>query len=159
MNISDFADTAPTYRPENFLNGRLEGWGILERLTGGLQQRFTVQATGVWRPGDGALDFTETWRFDDGHVDTLNWRILPTGDGGYVGEEDRLEGQAEGESAGCAFHWRYTREVPQKDGSKTKLNFKDWFFRIDERVTMVKGTAGRLGVPFATAHVCYRRLD
>lgn len=157
MKISDFEGTTPVYRPEEFLTGRLEGWGIMERLTGGLQQRFMVQAEGAF---DGAvLTFTETWTFDDGHVDTLHWRIRPGPDGRYVGDEPRLDGQAEGDQAGCAFHWRYSRDVPQKDGSTTKLNFNDWFYRIDERVVMVKGTAGRLGVPFGSAHVLYRRLD
>ncbi len=157
MKISDFNATTPEYRPEDFLAARLEGWGVLERITGGLQMRFTVQAEGRF---DGAeLAFRETWTFDDGHVDTLNWRIRPVGDGRYVGAEYRLDGQAEGDQAGCAFHWRYSRDVPQKDGSSMKLNFNDWFYRIDDRVVMAKGTAGRLGVPFATAHVVYRRLD
>lgn len=156
MNISDFVGTTPEFRPETFLDGRLEGWGIMERLTGGLQQRFTVQAQGRF-DGD-ALAFTETWTFDDGHVDTLNWRIRPLGDGGYIGGEDRLDGEADGDQSGCAFHWRYTRDVPQKDGSSTKLYFNDWFYRIDDQTVMVKGTAGRLGVPFATAHLLYRRL-
>lgn len=155
MKISDLAGTTPVYRPEEFLAGELEGWGILERLTGGLQQRFTVRATGHLDGNE--LAFTETWTFDDGHVDTLRWRIRPLGDGRYEGDEDRLDGQAEGDQAGCAFHWRYSRDVPQKDGSSTRLNFNDWFYRIDDQVVMAKGTAGRMGVPFATAHVLYRR--
>ena len=157
MKISDFEGTTPVYRPETWLAGRLEGWGVLERITGGLQQRFTVRAEGRF---DGAeLAFTETWTFDDGHVDTLRWRIRPLGGGRYVGDEDRLEGQAEGDQAGCAFHWRYARNVPQKDGGTVRLDFNDWFYRIDARAVMVKGTAGRLGVPFGSAHVLYRRLD
>jgi hypothetical protein len=39
------------------------------------------------------------------------------------------------------------------------LNFNDWFWRIDERVAMVRGSAGRAGVAFAVAHVTYRRAD
>lgn len=156
MKISDFETTTPVYHPEDYLVGALEGWGILERITGGLQQRFTIRAEGQF---DGVeLAFTETWTFDDGHMDTLRWRIRPIGEGKYVGAEDRLEGQAEGDQAGCAFHWRYSRDVPQNDGSSTKLNFNDWFFRIDDDVVMVKGTAGRLGAPLATAHVLYRKL-
>ena len=127
MKISDFENTTPVYKPEAFLAGRLEGWGILERITGGLQQRFTVTAEGRWEAVKGELDFTETWRFDDGHVDALRWRIRPLGDGRYEGDEDRLEGQASGDQAGCAFNWTYSRDVPQKDGSSTKLNFNDWF--------------------------------
>lgn len=157
MKITDFENTTPVYRPEAFLSGRLEGWGVMERLTGGLQMRFTIQAEGRLEGDD--LAFIETWTFDDGHVDTLRWRIRSSGDGKYVGSEDRLDGQAEGHRAGYAFHWRYSRDVPQKDGSTTKLNFNDWFYQIDDRVVMVKGTAGRLGVPFGTAHVLYRKLD
>ena len=157
MKISDFENTLPVYRPEDFLAGRLEGWGILEKITGGLQQRFTVQAEGVF---DGSvLSFRETWTFDDGHVDTLAWTITPLGGGKYSGSETRIDGEAEGDQAGCAFHWRYSRDTPQKDGSSTTLNFNDWFYRIDDRIVIVKGTAGRLGLPFGTAHVTYRRLD
>lgn len=159
MMISDFAGTTPEYRPEQFLAGRLEGWGILERLTGGLQSRFTVQAEGVWDEARGGLAFTETWTLDDGHVDTLSWLIRPLGNGKYEGEEPRVDGKANGDQSGCALHWVYTRDTPQKGGKSVTLDFKDWFYRIDEHVVMVKGTAGRLGVPFATAHVLYRRLD
>lgn len=52
----------------------------------------------------------------------------------------------------------YTRDVPSKDRSETQLNFDDWFYRIDDRGVIVKGTAGRLGLPFATAYVTYRKL-
>jgi hypothetical protein len=39
------------------------------------------------------------------------------------------------------------------------LNFDDWFFQIDEHVVIAKGVAGRLGLPFASAHVTYRAAD
>lgn len=92
-------------------------------------------------------------------MDTLEWTIRPLGGGRYGGSEIRIDGEAEGEQAGFAFHWKYTRDGPQPDGKSIKLNFDDWFWRIDERVVVVKGTAGRLGLPFATAHVTYRKLD
>ncbi len=140
MKINDFANTVPTYRPEAFLAGRLEDSGTLESVTGGLQQRFTVKAQGRFDGRD--LSFVETWRFDEGQVDTLRWTITPLGDGKYRGAEDRLEGEAEGDQTGCAFHWRYSRNTPQKDGSTTRLNFNDWFFRTDEEVVVVKGRPG-----------------
>lgn len=156
MKIEDFAGTGPEFRPEEFFDGRLEGWGVLEKPTGGVQKRFTVAAEG--RSFAGGVRYAETWTFDDGHVDTLNWEIRAQGGGRYTGVEDRSEGQAEGERAGCAFHWKYSRDTPQPDGKSMKLNFDDWFFRIDESAVVAKGTAGRLGLPFATAHVTYRKL-
>ena len=156
MNIQDFEGKGPEFRPEDYFNGRLEGWGVLEKPTGGVQKRFTVAAEG--RSFDEGVRYTETWTFDDGHVDTLNWEIRKAGDGQYSGVEDRSEGEAKGEQAGCAFHWKYTRDTPQPDGKSMKLNFDDWFFRIDEDAVVAKGVAGRLGLPFATAHVTYRKL-
>ncbi|MFC0242780.1 DUF3833 family protein [Rhodopseudomonas telluris] len=159
MSIDDFKNTSPEFLPEEFFNGRLEGWGVLESLIGGLQKRATITAEGKWDAATQAVHFTETYRFDDGHVDTLQWTIRKLGPGKYSGTEPRLDGEASGEQAGCAFHWQYTRETPQKDGSTTKLNFDDWFYRIDATGCMVRGSAGRAGLPFATAHVTYRKLS
>ncbi|WP_333919225.1 DUF3833 family protein [Bradyrhizobium sp. CCBAU 45321] len=75
--------------------------------------------------------FTETYTFDDGHSDTLRWTIHKMGEGQYTGHENRLDGEATGEQAGCAFHWKYSRETPQGDGKSFKLNFDDWFYAID----------------------------
>jgi len=163
MDIEDFNGTSPELRPEDFLAGDLEGWGVVERVTGGLQQRFTVRACGSWDEAAQLLSFTETWTFDDGRQDTLSWRIIRRAEGRYAGHEPRLEGEAEGERAGCAFHWRYTRDTPQKGGepgveTSMVLNFNDWFYRIDERVVMIRGSAGRAGLPFAILHATYRRL-
>lgn len=155
MKLSDFEGTTPLFIPEEFLIGSLTGWAILEGPMGGLQKRCSIRATG--KKTGGVIQFEETWSFDDGHIDHFDWQISPAGDNRYSGTEPTLEGEARGECSGCAFHWVYTRNVPQKDGSVTKLNFDDWFIRIDERGVIVKGTAGRLGLPFATAYVTYIR--
>jgi hypothetical protein len=159
MKIDDFEGKGPPFRPEAFFDGRHEGWGVLEGPTGSLQKRFTVKAEGRSFAPEGTIRYSETWTFDDGHVDTLNWEIRPCGDDRYAGSETRSESEAEGERAGCAFHWQYTRDTPQPDGKSIKLNFDDWFFQVDETAVVAKGTAGRMGLPFATAHVTYRRVS
>ena len=159
MAIDDFKGTTSAFLPEEFFDGRLEGWAVLESLVGGLQKRATITAEGRWDEEKQAVGFVETYRFDDGHEDTLQWTIHRLGPGQYKGAEARLDGEATGEQAGCAFHWRYTRETPQADGKTAKLNFDDWFYRIDERACIVRGSAGRAGLPFATAHVTYRKIS
>lgn len=158
MKIEDFEGTGPEMRPEEFLRGRLQGWAILEGPLGGLQRRASISAQGSHDPAAGTVSFHETWTFDDGQVDTLRWRIEVLGEGRYAGQEQSLHGKARGERAGCAFHWVYTREVPSPEGGTHRLDFDDWFFRIDDTGVIVKGTAGRLGLPFATAHVTYRKV-
>jgi Protein of unknown function (DUF3833) len=158
MAIVDFKGTQPEFLPEEFFAGRLEGWAVLESLVGGLQKRATITAEGSWDAQSQTVTFTETYSFDDGHKDTLRWAIKKLAPGKYSGTEPRLDGQAEGEQAGCAYHWRYSRDTPQADGSSTRLNFDDWFYRIDATACIVRGTAGRAGLPFTTAHVTYRKI-
>jgi hypothetical protein len=159
MSIADFADTVPVFRPEEVFDGRLEGWAIVSGPMGKVNRRATIAAQGSHDPAAGVTRFTETWTFDDGQVDTLDWRIRAVGEGRYAGQEPTLDGEAKGEQAGCAFHWTYTRDVPGQDGDTTRLYFDDWFYRIDDTRLMVKGSAGRLAIPFATVIVAYRRID
>jgi hypothetical protein len=149
MGIEDFEGTVPEFLPEHFFAGKLEGWAVFESLVGGLQKRASITATGTIDEGTGSVLFVETYEFDDGHSDTLHWTIRKLGPGRYSGLENRLDGEAKGEQAGCAFHWQYTRETPQADGSTAKLNYDDWFYAIDGKACMVRGSAGRAGVPFA----------
>ena len=158
MNVEQFASEGPEFRPEVFLDGRFEGWGVLMTPLGGLQKRFTVVAEGVRSAAAASVAFTETWTLDDGHVDTLKWTIRALGEGRYSGTEPRLEGEAEGDQAGCAFHWRYTRDTPQPGGGSAKLHFDDWFWRVGDDGLVARGTAAKLGLPFATAMVTYRKL-
>lgn len=157
MDIKDFAGTTPEFLPETFLTGRLEGWGLLESLLGGLQKRFRVRADGTWDEVAQVVTFRETWTFDNGRTDTLIWKIRKLAPGSYVGQELRLDGEAVGEQAGCAFHWTYSRDTPQDDGKSLLLNFDDWFYRIDEQVAIVSASAGRAGIPFSLLHATYRK--
>jgi hypothetical protein len=158
MSIDDFKGASPEFLPEEFFDGRLEGWAVLESLVGNLLKRATISAEGRWDEEAQTVHFTETYRFDDGHEDTLRWTIRKVRPGQYNGSEQRLHGDAIGEQAGCAFHWTYTRDTPQADGSSSRLTFDDWFYRIDNQACIVRGSAGRAGLPFVTAHVTYRKI-
>lgn len=158
MAIEDFRETRPIFLPEQFFVGRIEGWAVLESLVGGLLKRATIAAHGEFETDTQIAIFTETYTFDDGHSDTMHWTIRKGTEGKYTGLENRLEGEALGEQAGCAFHWKYTRDTPQPGGKSIKLNFDDWFYAIDDRACIVRGSAGRAGIPFATAHITYRKL-
>jgi hypothetical protein len=94
MAIGDFEGTTPPFLPEEFFNGRLEGWGVLESLAPAKRPLGTHEQ---------AVHFTEIYRFDAGHQDNLRWTIRKLGRGVYRGAEARSVGEAVGEQAGCAF--------------------------------------------------------
>ena len=45
-------------------------------------------------------------------------QIRKLGPGRYAGYEARLDGEAKGEQAGCAFHWTYSRNTPSITASR-----------------------------------------
>jgi uncharacterized protein DUF3833 len=155
--IDDFKNTTPMFLPERFFSGQVEGWVVVDNLLGKLRNRATILGTGNWDEPAHCLTFSETYTFDDGEKDTFQWRIRKIGEGHYRGTEPRLKGEALGDQAGSAFHWRYTRDTPQTQSSSIVLHFDDWFHAIDERVCIVRARIGRFGLPFARAYVTYRR--
>jgi hypothetical protein len=55
---------------------------------------------------------------------------------------------------GNAFRWKYTREIPAADGSKTKFGFDDWFFSREPNHMTAHASLTKLGVEFAPSTPC-----
>lgn len=159
MKIEDFADKKPAFILEQFFSGSLRGWGVTLGRMGGLQNRFAIEAEGRWDATANTLALRETYTFDDGHTDILTWTIIRRGDGVYEGRESLIEGLADGEQAGNAFHWRYSRNVPSADGTKSRFGFDDWFFLHDDgNHISAHASLTKLGIEFATLNAFYKRI-
>ncbi len=156
MDIADFEGKQPELALEGFFAGRSEGWGVMQSRFGALQRQFQIDAEGQWDPETETLQLTETYRFDDGQVDELKWRIRRLSAQRYVGEEPRVVGTAEGAQAGNAFHWTYERDVPGPDGDR-RLHFDDWFWLRPGDVLIARASVSKLGVEIATMSVFYRK--
>lgn len=158
MKIEDFAGRKPPFILEDFFSGSLRGWGVTLGRMGALQNMFTIEAEGRWDAAAHTLALRETYSFDDGHVDVLTWTIIKRQDGMYEGRETLIEGLAEGEQAGNAFHWTYHRNVPSADGTKSKFGFSDWFILHEDGNHMTAhASLTKLGIEFATLNVFYER--
>ncbi len=158
MKLEDFANREPRFILEDFFSGTLRGFGVTIGRLGGFQNRFTIDARGRFDASSNVLSLREDYFFDDGHSDTLSWTILKRGDTSYEGRETLIDGVAEGEQAGSAFRWRYARDVPQADGSKTRFGFEDWFILHDEKHLSVHASLTKLGMEVATLEAFYERV-
>ena len=156
MEIDEFQGKQPALVLEQFFDGTSEGWGITQSRFGALQRQFQIEAVGRWVEAEQTLHLTETYRFDDGQVDRLEWRIVRLGDGRYEGSEPRLLEPAAGRQAGNAFHWVYRRKVPDRDGDYT-MAFDDWFWLQPGNVLIARASLTKLGVEVGTMSVFYRK--
>jgi hypothetical protein len=157
MKIGDFEGKRPNLVLERFFEGSTQGWGVMQSRFGAFQSQFRIEATGRWDDASQTLRLTEIYTFDDGHVDRLEWTIRKREAGRYEGREPRIDGTAQGEQAGNAFHWTYSRRVPAKDGSESTSGFDDWFWLQDEKTLIARASVTKLGVEVATLSVFYRK--
>jgi len=157
MKIEDFAGKKPVLTLERFFAGQTRGWGVMQNRFGTFQRQFSIEATGAWDATSQSLKLTETYTFDDGQIDRLDWTIVRRGEGRYEGRETRIDGTATGRQAGNAYHWTYTRRVPAKDGSESSLGFDDWFWLIDEDTLAARASVTKFGIEIATLSVFYRK--
>lgn len=159
MKIDQFDGTTPIFRLEDFFHGKLKGWGTTLSRFGALENRFRIEAEGIYDPAAHTLALRETYTFDDGHIDTLVWTIIKRSDTTYEGREALIEGLAEGTQSGAAFQWRYARAVPDKDGEKTSFGFNDWFWLIEPDVMVAHASLTKLGIEVATLNAFYQKIS
>ncbi|MFL5334064.1 MAG: DUF3833 family protein, partial [Geminicoccaceae bacterium] len=158
MDLSDFAERQPVLLSERYFAANLQGWGLEFGPMGGIGRRIQLTASGRFDESTQTLHLDEIYRFDDGHVDRLQWRIRKVPDSRYEADEALSLEPGQGVAAGSAFRMIYRRAVPQADGSSTTLSFDDWFVRIDEDTVMVHASIQKLMVPIGSLTVLYRRL-
>jgi hypothetical protein len=143
MKIGDFDDKRPILILEDFFQGSSKGWGIVQSRSGTLQRQFQIEAVGRWVEAERTLYLTETYRFDDGQIDRLEWRIRRL-------EYNRYEGNA--------FHWRYRRNVPSKDADYN-MTFDDWFWLQPGDVLIARASLTKLGFEVGTMSVFYQKTS
>ena len=158
MDIRAFDGKRPRFELETFFAGKLEGWGYTVSRFNTLQNQFKIAAKGKWHPATNTLALKETYTFDDGHTDVLNWTIVKQSATAYDGREDRIDGAAKGEQAGNAFHWTYKRDVPNRDGKTSSLGFDDWFWLQEPNVMVAHASMTKLGIEVARLSAFYRKV-
>lgn len=141
--VQDYALQQPALDLREYLNGPLTAHGIFTDRSGRVVKRFTVQMTGRWEGDDGTLD--EHFLYSDGTTQRRIWRLRHLGDGRYSGTADDVVGEALGQTAGNAFHWKYTLALPV-DGSVWNVALDDWMYRMDARTVLNRSAMSKFGL-------------
>jgi hypothetical protein len=149
---------AKKFRLEKFFRGRCEGNGYTVSRSGSLQNKFRIEAEGNWDAKTNTLSLKEEYLFGDGHIDILKWSIIKRSETRYVGKEDRIDGEADGDEDEQSFRWRYVRSVPAKDGTSSKIRFDDHFWPQGENTLLVYASLTKFGIEVGRISAVYRKL-
>ena len=127
--IQQYEGSAPELKLEDFFNGKLRAYGILQNRSGLVTRKFTADIDASWEGSTGTLD--ETFYFDDGEESKRLWKLHALGDGKYSGSAGDVVGKAKGEVKGAAFNWHYTLSIPYKNKT-IDVRLNDWLYLVTD---------------------------
>lgn len=153
--IQDYKEETPALHLDEFFQGKLEAYGMVQDFRGKVTRRFKAEIVGNWDNGTGILD--ERFVYDAGEVQFRCWRLQKSGNQ-YTGTAFDVVGEASGQTAGNALNWQYKLEVPV-DGKPIKLALNDWLYLIDENHLINRATMTYWGIPVGEITLYIEKLD
>ena len=127
--IEDYQNEQPELKLEEFFNGELVAYGMVQDYSGKVIQRFKADLQGTWDGNNGVLD--EQFYYADGTTDERIWRITKTGENSYEGRAADVADVAMGTTAGNVLNWSYTLII-ERDGEPFEVKLDDWLYLVDE---------------------------
>jgi len=156
MKPEMYKDMSPKFSIEEFFNGPIKAWGIIQDWQGNVVARFDVDMNGTWKDGEGMLE--EDFVYYTGKTQKRIWRIKPQGDGTYQGFADDIVGQATGQTFGTAMQWKYQMDVPV-DGKTFRLTFDDWMWQMNDGVVINRSYLKKFGFTVAELTLFMQKQD
>ncbi len=154
MKPEDFKNQKPRLIIEEYLSGKVKAWGILQNRSGKVTRQFSADLEGTWDGNQLILD--EKFNWNDGEVQTRQWKILKIDDHNYEGTANDVVGKAKGYSYGPAFKFEYVLLVPVK-GKEIKITFDDWIFKQDEKIAINRALMTKFGFKVAELTVFFSK--
>jgi hypothetical protein len=154
QHIDSYANDKPVLDLQSYFNGTLDAYGVFTDRSGTVVKRFTVVMLCSWQGDEGVLD--EDFLYSDGTRQKRIWRLKKLADGRYTGRADDVVGEAQGESRGNTFHWKYTLSLPV-DGRVFDVQFDDWMYQMSDKVMLNKATMRKFGVRLGEVTLSFTR--
>jgi len=142
MKPEDYKDTKPVIKIEEYFQGNVKAWGMLQGIFGKVKRQFVADMKGNYDGQNLILDETFIW--NDGEKQERRWTIKKVGENRYEGTAPDVVGLAKGVSYGSAFKFEYKLLVPYKN-KKIKVKFDDWIFKQDDKTAINKAVLTKFG--------------
>ena len=142
MKPEDFKGTEPTIKIEEYFNGQVKAWGLLQNRSGKVTRQFKADMFGKFE--NNILTLEEDFFWTDGEKQKRTWKIEKLDENNYKGTAPDVVGSAKGFQYGSAFKFEYDLLVPFKS-KNIKVSFDDWIFKQDEKVAINRATLTKFG--------------
>ena len=142
MKPVDFKGTVPKIKIEEYFNGQVKAWGLLQNRSGKVTRQFKADMFGKFE--NGILTLEEDFYWTDGEKQKRTWKIEKLDENNYKGSAPDVVGNAKGYQYGSAFKFEYDLLIPFKS-KNIKVSFDDWIFKQDDKVAINRATLTKFG--------------
>ena len=145
------------FRPEVFFLGRTEGSGVVRDPFGRVVRRCAVATEGAFSPAYGAIEFDETFAYDDGEVDVWRWAMTAGNDGRYVAAEALAGSGIVGERQGGDYLLSFRRPVGRAKGWLSP-RFSTRFTLLTPDLALKHSSVSIAAIPVGVLTAVHRRV-
>lgn len=155
-HINHYKTTTPDLVLEEFYNGKLAAYGMVQNRSGEVIRRFKADLTGTWQGKKGKLE--EIFFYDDGETQERVWYLEKVGKNQYIGTADDVSVDAVGQVSGYALNWEYTLQI-KVDGAVYDVDFNDWMYLLDEKRLINRAEMTKWGFKVGEVTLWIEKLD
>lgn len=154
-----YESNSPKLDIQQYLNGKVKAWGILEDRSGKITRRFVVDMEGKWEDNKGVLE--EYFTFDDGEKSERIWTIIFDDENNFSATAADVVGKATGSQHGNAMQMQYVLdlEVDKEKGTRYNVTLDDWMYLLDDKILVNKSKIKKFGITFGKLTIFFQKLD
>jgi hypothetical protein len=144
------------FQPDQFFLAPTRGHGVVRNRGGRLIGRCAIVTEGRWDHAIGATLFDETYAFDDGRVEVLNWTFRPDPQGRMIGREASVKSPVRPWFEGDDYRLRFQRPgAPPLD--RVNLTYDARFTLMEPRMALKSVRLKLFGFTVAIMTAFHRR--
>ena len=146
------------FQPDQFFLSRTDGAGVVRDFAGRLLRRCVISTIGRWDHQYGAMHFDETFAFDDGRVDTLNWTFSRDPQGRMVASEPSVTSKVRGWRDGPDYRLRFKRPGDPPLGG-LEVTYDVRFTPLERTVVLKVARLKLLGLTLGAMTAYHRQVE
>lgn len=154
--LEDKEQKTPQFLVEEYFNGPVKAWGVVQNFRGKVVRRFEANMVGKWEGDHGTLG--ETFDYYDGKTQQRTWKIVKLADGSYEGRAGDIIGKAVGHIQGGSMQWKYDMDLEVGD-STYQITFDDRMFLMRDGVLINRSYLKKFGVKVAELTIFMQKQD
>lgn len=153
--VEDYAAQTPKLDIREYLNGKLEAWGVLFDVSGKVDLHFYVTMVGSWQGNVGTLK--ENFVYSDGRKDERIWTITFTDDTNFTATAHDVQGVAVGTQAGNAANMQYVLNAVRSNGETITLSMDDWLYLVDDKTLINRTKMRKFGITVGELMIAFKK--